>query len=249
MAQIELSEDEVNEISAAASGHAAEREFASNGDSRAPVTKNQAPAKTKYHVKSQKNGKIVSTHNNAPDAVRARNKLGTYKTHSIIKEEFSLMEEIKNLINAIQTGKTLDIESSFNEVMSAKLVGAIDNRRAEIASSLFDEAVDEAVVPDKKETDQDKEDREMYLSRPSRKKTSVKESNEDLDEARGAQHHIAVTVTYPDHHIPAERKKKKVETFKMHHSNSVAKATSEATKHFTRMGYKVHKTEHVATQE
>ena len=139
MSQIELSEDEVNEVSAAAMGHAAERDFSHNGSARAPVAKT-AVAKTKYHVKNKKTGKIVSTHNNAPDAVRARGKLGTHETHSIIKEEFSIMEEVKNLINAIQSGKTLDIESSFNEVMSAKLVGAIDNRRAEIASSLFADA-------------------------------------------------------------------------------------------------------------
>jgi hypothetical protein len=139
MSQIELSEDEVNEASAAAMGHAADRDFSNHGSARPNVAKT-AVAKAKYHVKSKKTGKIVSTHASAPDAVRARGKLGTHETHSIIKEEFSLMEEIKNLINAIQTGKTLDIESSFNEVMSAKLVGAIDNRRAEIASSLFADA-------------------------------------------------------------------------------------------------------------
>jgi len=40
----------------------------------------------KYHVKDRATGKVISTHANAPDAAKARNKVGSADTHSIIKE-------------------------------------------------------------------------------------------------------------------------------------------------------------------
>ena len=49
-------------------------------------------------------------------------------------------EQVRELIDAIAGGKTLEIESAFNEVMSSKLVDAIDVHRAEISSTLFDPA-------------------------------------------------------------------------------------------------------------
>jgi hypothetical protein len=150
---IELTEEEINEASAAAMGYAAEREFVSQ-HSNAPIV----AKKSKYHVKNKTTGKIMSTHANAPDAVRARAKMGGADTHSIIKEEFTLTEEVRELIDAISAGKTLDIDASFNEIMSNKLSVAIDNHRIEIASNLFsvqEEAVEEAVVPGSVKKDKD----------------------------------------------------------------------------------------------
>lgn len=142
--------EELDEVSAAAMGHAAEREYATNG-----AAKSSIPSKTKYIVKHKTTGKVLSTHTNAPDAVRARNKAGAQDTHSIIKEEFDIMEQVKELINAMESGKSLDIESSFNEIMASKLSSAIDNRRQEIAANLFTtqesaDSVEEAVGEPKK---------------------------------------------------------------------------------------------------
>lgn len=50
-----------------------------------------------------------------------------------------MTEQIIDLIDAIQDGRTLDINSSFDAVMASKLSDAIDARRQEIASSLFAE--------------------------------------------------------------------------------------------------------------
>ena len=65
-------------------------------------------------------------------------------------QEESMNEQTLELINAIESGKSTAIETSFNEIMANKLVSAIDNRRQEIASGLFDmqeETVEEGVVP------------------------------------------------------------------------------------------------------
>ena len=62
----------------------------------------------------------------------------------------SMNEQTLELIDAIESGKSTAIETSFNEIMANKLVSAIDNRRQEIASGLFDmqeETVEEGVVP------------------------------------------------------------------------------------------------------
>lgn len=60
-----------------------------------------------------------------------------------IKE--SVFEQTLELIDAIDSGKSTAIEASFNEIMANKLVNAIDARRQEIASGLFE--VEEGVVP------------------------------------------------------------------------------------------------------
>jgi hypothetical protein len=144
--QVELTEEQLEEASAAAMGHAAEREFVSQH-----ATASSAPKKSKYHVKHKGSGKIISTHASAPDAVRARSKIGGADTHSIIKEDVDLKEQVAELIQAMSTGKSLEIESAFNEVMSSKLIQAIDVRRTEIANNLFnsvqEDTVEEAVVP------------------------------------------------------------------------------------------------------
>lgn len=62
-------------------------------------------------------------------------------------QEESMNEQTLELIDAIESGKSTAIETSFNEIMANKLVSAIDNRRQEIASGLFDmqeETVEEA---------------------------------------------------------------------------------------------------------
>lgn len=48
-----------------------------------------------------------------------------------------MSESVMNLINAIQAGKSLDIESSFNQVMAEKLNSAIDLRREELSRNLL----------------------------------------------------------------------------------------------------------------
>lgn len=61
-----------------------------------------------------------------------------------------ISEQTLELIDAIESGKSTAIETSFNEIMANKLVSAIDNRRQEIASGLFDmqeETIEEGVVP------------------------------------------------------------------------------------------------------
>lgn len=59
------------------------------------------------------------------------------------------MSQVKQLIDAMSAGKSLDIEASFNEIMATKMVTALDTRREAIASNLFasvqEETVDEAV--------------------------------------------------------------------------------------------------------
>lgn len=142
MTYVELTEEELNEMGYG-SERGAEHAWASSGNHK-PV------AKSKYHVKNKTTGKIVSTHASAPDAVRARAKIGGHDTHAIIKEETSLMEQVKELINAIEAGKSVAIESTFNEIMASKMVDAIDTMRNNIATNLFnvrEESVDEAVVP------------------------------------------------------------------------------------------------------
>lgn len=151
MAQIELSEDELNEMGYG-DARAGEHHFATHG------IKNVK--KSKYHVKHKVTGKIISTHASAPDAVRARAKLGGSESHSIIKEEQDLTEQVSDLIQAISLGKSLDIESAFNEVMTNKMINAIDIKRTEIANSLFngvqeDTTVEEAVVPGSVKKDKD----------------------------------------------------------------------------------------------
>lgn len=52
-------------------------------------------------------------------------------------------ENVKELIDAMEAGKSLDIEASFNAIMSEKMVDAINTKRTEIAGSLFQTPVSE----------------------------------------------------------------------------------------------------------
>ena len=47
------------------------------------------------------------------------------------------METTRDLINAIATGDAIQIENSFNAAMAEKIAGALDDRRVEVAQSLF----------------------------------------------------------------------------------------------------------------
>jgi hypothetical protein len=48
-----------------------------------------------------------------------------------------MSESVVNLIDAIQAGKSLDIEQNFNQVMAEKLHSAIDQRREELSRHLL----------------------------------------------------------------------------------------------------------------
>ena len=47
------------------------------------------------------------------------------------------METTKDLINAIAAGDAIQIENTFNAAMAEKIAGALDDRRIEVAQSLF----------------------------------------------------------------------------------------------------------------
>lgn len=49
----------------------------------------------------------------------------------------SMTEQTLELIDAIDTGSTLDIDVAFNEIMANKLVAAVESKREEIAAGLF----------------------------------------------------------------------------------------------------------------
>ena len=48
-----------------------------------------------------------------------------------------MSESLNNLIDAIQAGKSLDIDRNFNQVMAEKLNSAIDARREELGRNLL----------------------------------------------------------------------------------------------------------------
>ncbi len=47
------------------------------------------------------------------------------------------MSNTIDLINAIDSGKSTEIESQFNEIFASKIASAIDAKRIEIAGNLF----------------------------------------------------------------------------------------------------------------
>lgn len=58
------------------------------------------------------------------------------------------MTKTLDLINAIEAGQSIKIHSLFEELVNARLVDAIEQRRAEIADLVFNGAVDEEVQLD-----------------------------------------------------------------------------------------------------
>lgn len=47
------------------------------------------------------------------------------------------MSDIRGLVDALVSGDSLSIESSFDDVMSQKISVALDNRKMELAQSMF----------------------------------------------------------------------------------------------------------------
>lgn len=134
----ELSEEELEEVSMAAMGHAADRDFGNHGSARPTLSKtSMTSSSAKYKLTHKKTGKVISIHKSAPEAVTARNKIGNSESHAILKEEKSMNENVSDLIDAISTGSTLGIESSFNAAMAEKLVTALDTYKEQVANNLF----------------------------------------------------------------------------------------------------------------
>ena len=73
----------------------------------------------KFYVKT-KAGKIVSTHSNALDAVKARAKIGDHTTHSIIKEEVEELDEAHKLKDEVEhlDELSVDMAKSYKEKVS-----------------------------------------------------------------------------------------------------------------------------------
>ena len=69
---------------------------------------------------------------------------GTSKMHPIKSVKFvkenKMNEQVKDLIDAIDSGKSEAIESSFNAIMSEKMVAALDAKRSQVADQLFAKA-------------------------------------------------------------------------------------------------------------
>ena len=51
-----------------------------------------------------------------------------------------MTEQTSELLNAIQSGNTLDMQSKFNEVMATKMVAALDTFKSNVAQNLFKES-------------------------------------------------------------------------------------------------------------
>jgi hypothetical protein len=96
-------EDQLDEMGYGTARHA-DFDFADSGSAQKVTSK-------KFHLKT-KAGRLVSTHSNALDAVRARDKIGDHNTHSIVKE---MVEEVEDQLDenvkddsAQMSGKTVD---------------------------------------------------------------------------------------------------------------------------------------------
>lgn len=57
-----------------------------------------------------------------------------------------MSESVVNLIDAIQAGKSLEIEQNFNQAMAEKLNSAIDQRREELSRNLLSTPVEEEEI-------------------------------------------------------------------------------------------------------
>jgi hypothetical protein len=72
------------------------------------------------------------------------------------------MSNTFELINMIETGKTRDMESTFGDIMQAKMEDAIEYRRMEISQSMF-QAVDESEeISEEEYLNLSEEEQEMY---------------------------------------------------------------------------------------
>lgn len=63
-----------------------------------------------------------------------------------------------NLINAIQAGDAVEIESAFNTAMAGKVAERLDTMRADVAQNMFktfEQSSDEATVDTEQTTEQE----------------------------------------------------------------------------------------------
>lgn len=113
---------------------------------RPPATSGSAmPAK--YHVKDRATGKVISTHANAPDAAKARNKVGSADTHSIIKES-----SMSDLASGKGDGKELKASPEYrrDRRRTAQMLAAQKEVQARVKRGYaeddkdLDESLDEA---------------------------------------------------------------------------------------------------------
>jgi type IV secretory pathway ATPase VirB11/archaellum biosynthesis ATPase len=63
------------------------------------------------------------------------------------------MSNINNLINAIADGNAVETESSFNAAIAEKISARLDNMRASVAQSMFNQP--EAVVEEEVQIDEE----------------------------------------------------------------------------------------------
>ena len=56
------------------------------------------------------------------------------------------MSNIRDLIDAIESGKTVDIQQHFESIMTDKMLNAIEQRKHDIAQGLFKESVEEEQI-------------------------------------------------------------------------------------------------------
>jgi hypothetical protein len=65
---------------------------------------------------------------------------------------------VRQLIDAIDSGKTLDIEAAFETIMADKVATKLDGFRQEVSKNMFASLVAEAKKEDDDEEDEKKED-------------------------------------------------------------------------------------------
>lgn len=108
------------------------------------------------------------------------------------------MSTIKDLIDAIADGNTLDIESNFNSVVSQKIADRLEDMRQDVASRMFSEdVINEKRVSKKLErlenTRQQRKVHDDHVLARREKYYNFNESTEDLDEANYAKGEWHVT--------------------------------------------------------
>ena len=67
---------------------------------------------------------------------------------------------VKQLIDAIDSGKTLEIESAFETIMADKVATKLDGFRQEVSKSMFATQVAESKDEDEDDEDDEKEDKD-----------------------------------------------------------------------------------------
>lgn len=64
---------------------------------------------------------------------------------------------VRQLIDAIDSGKTLEIETAFETIMADKVATKLDGFRQEVAKNMFASQVEEAKEEDKEDDEDEKE--------------------------------------------------------------------------------------------